>query len=238
MTRPVVAVTSGTDAAPGGDFVLRQAYVRAVESAGAVPFVVVPGGPADAGEILARVQGLFLTGGGDVDPALYGQSAHLTLKNVSHERDVFEIALVKAALARDLPVLAVCRGQQLLSVACGGRIIQDIASEIPGAVEHRPGGGDRRAIAHEVELSRETRIRAILGTNRIAVNSTHHQAIGVPGDGLVVSARSPTDGIIEGIESPGHRFVVGVQWHPEEYRDMVPGFEPLFSAWVKACAEN
>jgi putative glutamine amidotransferase len=235
--RPVVAVTSGSEPPPGESFLLRKAYIRAVESAGAVPFIVAPGRPADAGEILARVQGLFLTGGGDIDPALYAQADHPTLKNVSRERDVFEIALVREALARDLPILAVCRGQQLLSVACGGGIVQDIASEMPGAIEHRPGG-DRRMIAHEVELSRDTRIRAILGTTRIAVNSTHHQAVRAPGDGLVVSARSPADGIIEGIESPCHRFVVGVQWHPEEFWDTVPGFSPLFSAWVSACAGN
>jgi putative glutamine amidotransferase len=237
VTRPVVAVTSGSEPSPGEGFLIRKAYIRAVEAAGAVPFVVVPGRPTAAREILARVQGLFLTGGGDIDPVLYGQSAQSTLTNVSHDRDVFEIALVKEALGRDLPVLAVCRGQQLLSVACGGSIIQDIAAEIPGAVEHRPGG-DRRAIAHEVELLRETRIHAILATERIAVNSTHHQAIGTPGDGLVVSAQSPLDGVIEGIESPDHRFVVGVQWHPEEFWDLPSGFGGLFSAWIAACVDE
>ncbi|MBN2369152.1 MAG: gamma-glutamyl-gamma-aminobutyrate hydrolase family protein [Vicinamibacteria bacterium] len=235
--RPAVAVTSGDELSPGDGFYLRKTYIRAVESAGALPFIVVPGRPADVSEILAFMRGLFLTGGGDIDPALYERDAHPTLDGVSHERDAFEIALVKAALTRDLPVLAVCRGLQILNVACGGRIIQDIASEIPGAVEHQPGG-DRRAIAHEVELLHETRIRAILGTNRVAVSSTHHQAVDTLGDGLVVSARSPADGIIEGIESPNRRFVVGVQWHPEDFWDMVPGFAPLFSAWVQACAEN
>jgi putative glutamine amidotransferase len=233
--RPVVALTCASEPDPRAGYFLRKTYLKAVEAAGALPMIVAPGKPEDAEAILDRVQGLFLTGGGDIDPDLYNARPACGSQAADRERDVFEIALVKTALVRDMPVLAVCRGMQVLSVACGGRLVQDIAAEIKDAADHRPAI-ERAMTAHDVELLPGTRIRSILGQDRMGVNSTHHQAVREPGEGLIVSARCPRDRIIEALESPRHRFVLGVQWHPEEVWGRQPSFAPLFAAWVKECS--
>jgi putative glutamine amidotransferase len=176
----------------------------------------------------------LLTGGSDVDPALYGEARQPTLKRVIPERDAFEIALCQEALRRDLPVLAICRGQQLLNVALGGTLHQDIGSQVPDAIEH-VGSGARWDTTHDVELLPGTRLRSILVDQTLPVNSFHHQAVKRVAEGLVVSARSPVDGVIEGLESRCHGFVLAVQWHPEDFFEHSPAFEPLFSALVEAC---
>jgi putative glutamine amidotransferase len=233
--RPAVALTIGYARESLDDFQIHRAYVRSVEKAGAIPLLVTPLAPAGVAALLERVQGLFLTGGSDVDPSHYGQARHPQAARIIPERDAFEIALCREALRRDLPILAICRGQQLLNVAQGGTLYQDIASEVPGAIEHRSQTA-RNATSHEVEIEEGSGLRAILGQKRMAVNSFHHQAVRDVGRDLVVSARSPVDGIIEGLESPGQRFVQAVQWHPEDFVDTSPAFEPLFAAWSRACA--
>ena len=183
-------------------------------------------------EFLDRVDGLLLTGGADVDPRLYGAERHRTVERVVPERDAFEIALVREALRRDLPLLAICRGQQVLNVASGGTLVQDIPSQIPGSGAHDPDV-ERWETAHEVEILPETRLREILGAERVAVNSFHHQSVERLGEGLILSARSP-DGVVEGIEARDRRrFALGVQWHPESFWDHPPGFDRLFQALVR-----
>jgi putative glutamine amidotransferase len=233
--RPAVAVTLSYAKDSLDDFQLRRTYVRSVEQAGAVPLLLAPGTPLDVPAILARVQGLLLTGGSDVDPSHFGQERHPKAGRIIPERDVFEIALCREALNRDLPVLAICRGQQLLNVAQGGTLYQDIASEVPGALEHR-SLSPRSETSHDVVIQEGSALRAILGQARMAVNSFHHQAVRDLGRDLVVSARSPADGIIEGLESTAQRFVLAVQWHPEDFVGTSTAFEPLFAAWVAACA--
>lgn len=233
--RPAVAVTASCSKDPEVGFELHASYVRSVEQAAGLPLIVAPGGPADAGPLLERVSGLVLTGGSDVDPALFGEARHPALRRVVSERDAFEIALCREAVRRGLPVLAICRGQQVLNVALGGTLYQDIASEVPGALEHR-SDGERWQTTHDVTLLPGSRIRAILGVERIDVNSFHHQAVKDVAPGLVVSARSPADGVIEGVESPVQRFVVGVQWHPEDFVGRSAAFAPLFAAFVETCA--
>lgn len=232
--RPPVAVTAGYAQDLEAGFELHTSYVRAVEKAGGLPLIVAPGQPEDAAELLERVRGLILTGGSDVDPALFGEARHPALRRVIPERDGFEIALCHEALRRDLPLLAICRGQQVLNVALGGTLFQDIASQVPGAIEHR-SEGERWATSHEVELLPGTRLRAILGKETLAVNSFHHQAVKQVATGLVVAARSPVDGVIEGLESHRHQFLLGVQWHPEDFFGHGAAFEPLFAALVEAC---
>jgi putative glutamine amidotransferase len=232
--RPPVAVTAGYARDLEGGFELHTSYVRAVEQAGGLPLIVAPGQPEDANELLERVRGLILTGGSDVDPALFGEARHPATKRVIPERDAFEIALCHEALRRDLPVLAICRGQQVLNVALGGTLFQDIASQVPGAIEHRSEGA-RWETSHEVELLPGTRLRAILGKETLAVNSFHHQAVKQVATGLVVAARSPVDGVIEGLESRRPQFLLGVQWHPEDFFAHSAAFEPLFAALVDAC---
>jgi putative glutamine amidotransferase len=232
VSRPLVGITIGYSKEPEF-FTLRDDYVRAVEKAGGLPVVLAPGRPDDAADLLSRLDGLLLTGGADVDPVLYGEEAHETVTRVIPERDAFEIGLCREALRKDRPLLAICRGHQVLNVATGGTLIQDIPSQVSGAFDHDPDR-ERWETAHEVRILPRTRLREILGAETIAVNSFHHQAVRDLGQGLVVSAASIVDGVIEGIEAPGRRLAVGVQWHPEAFWDRPRDFQPLFEALVKA----
>jgi putative glutamine amidotransferase len=231
--RPVVGITIGDGTRPGFH-ALRVDCVRSVEQAGASPVVLPPLRPEDAPGLLDRLDGLLLSGGGDVDPALYGAIPHPRLGRVDRRRDDFELALVREALARDLPVLAICRGQQVLNVATGGTLLQDIPSELGGAMNH-DAPGRRRNRSHAVAVVPGTRLREIMGRQDLSVNSFHHQAVARSGAGLVVSARCPQDGVIEGLEMPGRRFVVAVQWHPESFWSRPDSFQPLFDAHAEAC---
>jgi putative glutamine amidotransferase len=234
VSRAAVGVTVGVD--EKGLLALRPEYVRAVEAAGGRPVLLAPGRAEDVAAHLEAVDGLLLTGGSDVAPDLYGQEAHPKLGRVVRERDEFELALCREALRRDLPVLAICRGQQVLNVAAGGTLVQDIPSQVEGAAEHNPQGVERWALAHEVAVTAGTRLHEVLGRETVRVNSFHHQSVERVGDGLVVSARAVGDGVVEGIEAPGRRFVVGVQWHPEAYWDREGGTPALFAAFVAAAS--
>jgi putative glutamine amidotransferase len=229
-SRPVIGLTVGIEG--NGYFSIRPEYVRAVEKAGGTPVLLAPAPAAEVAARLAAVDGLILTGGDDVDPALYGEPAHPTSK-WTRERDTFELAAVREALERDMPVLAICRGQQVLNVALGGTLVQDIPDQRPEAGAHKLKGVPRWEVAHEVEVTAGTRLRAIVGADVVGVNSFHHQAVRDVGRGLVVSARS-RDGIIEGVELPDRRFVVGIQWHPEAMWNQEPDHQELFRALVGA----
>ena len=234
MKRPAIGVAIENAKQEPEVFRLREDYVRSVETAGGLPLVFAPGRPEDAPELLDHVGGLLLTGGADVDPDLYGEKPHARLGPTFRDRDVFELALVREALRRGLPLLAICRGQQVLNVATGGTLVQDIPSEVKGAISHDPDV-ERWQTAHDVEILPGTRLREILGTERVAVNSFHHQSVKQLGRGLVRSALS-ADGVVEAVEVPAGEkaFVVGVQWHPESFWDHPPGFLPLFRALVLA----
>lgn len=216
-----VAVTATSDTRLGGVHRVRlnTVYVTALELAGLVPVVVPPlTGAESARSIIAAVDGLVLTGGEDVDPELYGQQRHDRLGPVNRRRDESEIALVLAAREAGKPVLAICRGPQLLNVALGGTLIQDIPSCVPHALAH-DSEDSRNARAHEIVIEPDSRIAAAVGATRISVNSLHHQSILEPAPGLRVTARAP-DGIIEGVESEGEEWwALAVQWHPEEMSD-------------------
>jgi putative glutamine amidotransferase len=235
VTRPAIGITIGCDDRQATHYALRRDYVRAVERAGGLPLVLAPGAPRDVADVLARIDGLLLSGGSDVDPSLYGEEPHADLGPVVHERDLFELALCREALERNMPLLAICRGQQVLNVATGGTLIQHIPSQVMGAQEHTGAQArERWELAHDVEILPETRLRAILGADKVAVNSFHHQAIKDLGRGLVVSAVSVDDHVIEGAEAADRRFAVGVQWHPESFWGRDSGFQPLFEALVQA----
>lgn len=233
MKRPLIGVTMGAGARPGRHS-LRAEYARSVEHAGAAALLLPPADPGLADALLERLDGLLLSGGVDVDPELYGRPRHPKLGRVDRERDLFELALTRVALRRELPVLAICRGLQLLNVACRGTLIQDIPSELNGNVTHdAPGRRTRRS--HAVELTSGSRLSAILGPGPLAVNSFHHQAIDELGEGLRVSARCPGDGLIEAVEMPDRPFVVAVQWHPESFWNESRSFQSLFDAHAAAC---
>jgi len=198
------------------------AYVRAVEAAGGRPLLVPPSEDG-VEETLDALDGLLVSGGPDVDPGLYGQEPHAATAGMQEERDRGELALLTAALERDLPVLAVCRGSQLLNVARGGDLVQHLPDVLGEEThKHRPG-----AFAdHGVTVRGDSRLGALMG-ERAPVKSHHHQGFGRVGDGLVESAWAE-DGTVEGLEDPGRNFALGVLWHPEEGEDAT-----LFRALVE-----
>lgn len=203
---------------------LNAAYTSAVEAAGGVPLVLPPLAElAGAARVLDVADALLLTGGEDVDPERYGASHHPTVEVVSPERDATEIALVEAARRRSLPTLAICRGIQLLNVAFGGSLVQDIAAERPNSLPH-DREGERTERVHDLEIESGSRLARALGATHLAVNSLHHQAVDRVAEGLRATAWAP-DGIIEGVEWVGDDrwWAVGAQWHPEE---LVAGSAP------------
>jgi putative glutamine amidotransferase len=183
-------------------------------------------------DIVSQVDGVLHTGGGDVDPSFYGESKHATFDAAETGRDAFELDLVRRALAADLPVFAICRGIQVLNVARGGSLVQDIPDQVPGTLGHT-NREPAFAIAHDVWINTGTLLDRLmherLDTDTYPVNSRHHQAVKTLGEGLVVTATAP-DGIVEAIEDPSKRFCLGVQWHPEnfyrtgEFRELFAGF--------------
>jgi putative glutamine amidotransferase len=195
---------------------VNASYVRAVLAAGGIPVLLLPEfSPEESIDLFGACEALLLTGGEDVDPACYGAAPHANLGTVDQRRDANELALVTDARARDLPILAICRGIQLLNVAFGGTLIQDIPSQRRSAIDHNPATPRDEAV-HAVAITDGSRLGQILETTEFHANSFHHQAIDRVGEGLVVSARAP-DGLIEGVESSDpQEWIIGVQWHPEE----------------------
>jgi putative glutamine amidotransferase len=186
-------------------------------------------------DVVQRADGLMLTGGGDIDPALYGEAPHSTFQPSEPGRDEYEIALVKAAMAADLPIFAICRGMQVLNVALGGTLVQDIPTMVNGAVHHSVPE-PRYAIAHEVWVAKGSRLAELMGDKlegeTCQVNSRHHQAVKVVAPGWDVSGTAP-DGVIESIEKPGELFRIAVQWHPENFW-RTGEFRPLFEGFIEA----
>ena len=202
------------------EMALGMTYLQRIEAAGAVP-VVLPPCVSDLETLLARLDGICLSGGPDLDPNAYGaRERHEELGPTEPTLDAFELALARAALERGMPVLGICRGSQALNVACGGTLHQ----HLPGHRQTEPGTQP----THEVEILDGSRLAGLLGAGTMAVNSFHHQAVDRLGDGLRVSARA-SDGTIEGVEGPG--FTIGVQWHAETLAD-----GRLFEALVQAAA--
>ncbi|HUQ98181.1 MAG TPA: gamma-glutamyl-gamma-aminobutyrate hydrolase family protein [Gemmatimonadaceae bacterium] len=231
-----VAVTAGTRLDGDTQRVrLTAAYVNALESAGLIPLIIPPlSKPDSAAAILDSVAGLVLTGGGDIDPAMYGQSRHEKVHSVNVERDTTEAALVAEAMARRTPVLAICRGIQMLNVALGGSLVQDIPSEISTTIAHDEDT-PRDTRTHEIDIQPASLIARAVGTTHCSVNSFHHQSVKDVAVGMHVTARSP-DGVIEGMESTDRDWwVLAVQWHPEE---MTASPEPWDRGLFKAFADR
>jgi len=212
---------------------LKPDYRASLEEAGARVRELTPDDALP--QALEGCAGVMLTGGVDVDPREYGDAdVHPTVE-VDPVRDRYEIALAKEALARDLPILAICRGAQVLNTAAGGTLVQDIPSALPGTLNHQTQHRD--AAVHEVTVARGSCLWTLLEPRlkpdgSVAVNSRHHQSVKTPGTGFVVSAVSP-DGIVEAIEKPDATFCVGVQWHPENFRSRGE-FRTLFDGFVEA----
>ena len=215
-----------------------RAYCRSVALAGGAPTLI----PLELGErawhsIYKRLDGLLLPGGVDVHPSHYGEKAHPKLGGVDDELDEAELVLARWALEDGRPTLAICRGIQLINVAAGGSLYQDLPAQYPGALRHAYPTPEyaRDHRAHPIHVEAGTQLVAAMGTQQLEVNSRHHQAVKDLAPGFAITARAP-DGVIEGIEEQDAPFVVGVQWHPESLTANDTRMLALFEAFVKACA--
>ena len=234
MNKPVIGITLDFEE-PGGYskfpwYAARENYCGAVRRAGGVP-LLLPHESELADDYLDLIDGLVVTGGNfDVNPALFGDSTRHETVKTKERRTEFELTITRGALARDMPVLGICGGQQLLHVVLGGELIQHIPDEVQNPLAHeQPNPRDEPG--HDVSVREGTRLFEIVGAHTLAVNSAHHQAVKGEPDGIVINA-SASDGVIEGIEAPAFRFCIGVQWHPEFA--IQKGDVKLFAAFIEA----
>jgi putative glutamine amidotransferase len=213
---------------------LNSAYLFAIQQAGGVPVALPPQLSAASLSRLTRgLDGLLLTGGGDVDPALFGEAPHPTVDEVAPARDTLEMGAVRIALERGLPILAVCRGVQILNVALGGSLYQDVGTDPGTSIRHRQTEARDQA-THPVSVKSGSRLAETVGADELDVNSMHHQVVKALGEGLVPVAWAP-DELIEGVEmTDSSRFVLGVQWHPEELCRRSEPARRLFAALVSS----
>ncbi len=243
--RPVIGIVTQTlEAIPGKlprCWVMGQRYVTSLTAVGGVPWLI----PALQGDedmlraIFDRLDGLFLTGGVDVDPAHYGEARHPRCDRSDPARDWTELTLIRWAQDEGKPVLGVCRGIQAINVALGGSLYQDVPDQYPGAIKHDyfPAEPDysRTSLAHPVRLTGDSLLGRFLGAEQVLVNSMHHQGIKGLAPGLRATAFAP-DGLIEAVEKPDGPFLIGVQWHPEELADKPGPMQNLFGAFTAAAA--
>ena len=236
ITPDTVAGLSGASASRAEPLlVLQQRYARAIQEAGGVP-LILPNSASQAARrrIADAVDGILVSGGNfDIHPKLYGEEPMKALGQVKEDRTEFELALISLALERELPVLGVCGGAQAINVVLGGSLYQDLQSQVASALEHQRGALKDKG-GHKVKIHEGTRLKRIVGREELEVNTTHHQAVKELGEDLVVNATAE-DGVIEGIESQGHAFVLGVQWHPEFLSGRDPAQRAIFSAFVRSC---
>lgn len=236
---PLIGIPSRRDQSSRGSpvFAQSQTYVEAVTTAGGAP-VLIPLN-LDEGALRAiyeRLDGLLLAGGEDVHPKHYDEAIHEKCGKIDEPRDAVELTLARWALADGLPILAICRGPQVLNVAAGGTLYQDIASQVPGSLKHdfRPDY-PRNYLAHQVTINGDSHLATVLGQSQITVNSLHHQAVKDLAPSFKIVAQAP-DGVIEAIEGHDHPFALGVQWHPEELLEDAPPMRRLFEEFVSAAS--
>ena len=244
--RPLIAVTSSEMRDPPPhlrkpqsdparrEMALGLPYLEALECSGALPVVVPPLHEEALDDLLDAVDGLLLSGGPDIDPSAYDRPPHPRLGPTEPRLDAFELALARAADRRGTPLLAICRGAQLLNVARGGTLIQHLPDVVGDEIEHRQREPSD-SLTHAVEVDADTRLAEVLGWTEGRVNSFHHQAVDALGRGLRVSARAP-DGTIEAFEAPERPFLLAVQWHAE-YLVCWSQHAPLFEAFITACRD-
>jgi putative glutamine amidotransferase len=245
MRRPVIGIATQTLPGVPGErqpcWLMGRSYVEELRKVGGVPWVIplIPHDPDTLREIFDRLDGVFVTGGVDVDPTSYGEAKTPLCGTTDPDRDAVELLLLKHAMERKLPVLAVCRGIQILNVLGGGTLYQDVSAMVPAALKHdyfpTPEQPSRKYLAHDITVKAGSKLGAILGDAVVPVNSMHHQAIKDLAPGLAPTAFAP-DGIIEGVEGTGDQYVIAVQWHPEELTDTQPGMKRLFTTFIDAAA--
>ncbi len=215
-------------------FCAGQSYCRAIAAAGGAPILLPLVDRSTLHDMYTHLDGILLTGGGDILPRYFGEAREARLIGVDRPRDEVELSLVRQAVKDGMPLLAICRGLQVLNVALGGTLYQDIPTQVPSALQHSfRQKYPRNYLGHEVRIVPGTRVERILGVQRLAVNSLHHQSLKAVAPSLVTNATAP-DGVIEGAELNGPRFVVGVQWHPEELLEVNPRMLGFFEELVSA----
>lgn len=234
MSGPLIGVTaSHTTSKSGARFVsVAEAYLKALSQAGACP-VIIPLGLEDGTllELARHLDGVLFTGGGDIQPGVYGEQSRPEVSEIDADRDRIEFLLLKNVLENDVPFLGICRGLQVINVGLGGTLYADIGSQRPDAIKHDfYPNWPRDHLAHPIQIDENSRLAKILGEAYPTVNSLHHQAVRRLAPGVVATASSP-DGLVEALEVPGHPFGLAVQWHPEWLAEN-PQMRALFSAFV------
>ena len=240
MTIAWIGVTTSRNSSQAGYpvFTLAEAYVSALKGAGAIP-VMIPLGLPEEGldELLSRLDGVLFSGGGDVHPERYGSSPHPLVDFVDEDRDRVEALLVNHALKQGKPIFGICRGLQLINVALGGTLYEDLGDQLPGSIQHDHAEEHQRDyLAHTVQVEQGSLLAEVLGCQSTQVNSLHHQGIRQLAAGLQASAYAP-DGVVEGVELPGYLFGLAVQWHPE-WLQAHPPMRRLFQAFVTAASRT
>ncbi|HLW63762.1 MAG TPA: gamma-glutamyl-gamma-aminobutyrate hydrolase family protein [Gemmataceae bacterium] len=245
MSRPVIGIATQTQEALPGElppcWIMGHQYVNVIRQAGALPWLLplIPDDVPTLRGIFDRLDGIFLTGGVDVDPARYGETREPFCGRSDPARDAVEIQLIQWAWQERKPILAICRGAQVLNVALGGSLYQDVNIQVPKCIKHdcfptktEPA---RDVIVHDVNVRSGTNLHGLLASSSVNVNSMHHQAVKRLALGLHISATAP-DGIVEGVEGTNGQFVVGVQWHPEEMVEKDAGMRRMFASFISAAA--
>jgi putative glutamine amidotransferase len=243
--RPIIGIPTQTLQSLGGvsadippSWVMSQRYIQTLVQAGAIPWMIPLVDTATLRGVFDALDGVFLPGGADIDPVSYGRTPHPLCDKTDPERDRVELALARWALDEGKPVLGVCRGMQLMNVAAGGTLYQDLAEQMPGSIKHdyfpyASHGYSRDFLAHTVKIAAGTRLARLFGTDELKVNSMHHQGVKTLGTGLHATAVSP-DGLVEGIERDGESYVFAVQWHPEALTDADDHSRAVFADFVDA----
>lgn len=237
MPRPIIGLTTSTILPDQGSRLERAGvaihYCRAIMAAGGAP-LLIPNldEPQVLASILPVLDGLLLTGGPDVHPRHYGQEVLPECEHIDEQRDATELALLRALQHGDLPLLGICRGIQMLNVGFGGTLLQDVNTQMPGALDHRASNPAPAQPTHEVRVASHSRLAMLLGDEVVPANTMHHQAVDAVAPGFAVVAHAP-DGIVEAIEYQGHRFLVGVQCHPEHLFSKDARWLALFTGFVQ-----
>ncbi len=235
MRRPLIGITTyGRDAE--GRFRLPATYVDAIRRAGGIPLLVPPG-EAGLEQLLDELDGLVLSGGGDVDPRLYAGLPHAAIHSVDAERDAMELALARDVVDREMPTLGICRGAQVMNIALGGDLIEHLPDEVGDDVRHRPAEGENDFQRHAVAAEPSSRLAGIMGRSDVEPASWHHQAARRVAPGLAVVARA-ADGTVEAFEKPGTSWLIGVQWHPEVTAAADPTQQRIFDSLVAAARDR
>lgn len=245
--RPIIGIPTQTLQSLGGvsaeipaSWVMSQRYVLTLTNAGAIPWLIPLVDDETLRGVYDALDGVFLPGGADIDPVSYGRQPHALCDKTDRDRDRVELALARWALADGKPMLGVCRGMQLINVAAGGTLFEDIAEQMPGAIRHdyfpfSEPGFSRDYLAHDVDVTAGSRLAGVFGAGALKVNSMHHQGVRDLGEGLAVTATAP-DGLIEALEGRGGRYLVGVQWHPEALTDTQDAPKDLFREFVQTAS--